>query len=209
MIINVRGLCIVYSSILCLFFELDNYVRRVGCINIPHLLQITLLRDYMDIISQSTSLSKTHAAVKKGPDLTDTEPFLNSRSKIFEMSNICDIAKVCLIYETLESINPKVYLLEVVANRWQYLADSFTEYHRMCIAHLGLPYWELCFATTCKLPSWAEQLFLLIAPHLLERNEMQRSHVLVSTADHPSYNQLDCSVFRTKNKCMKDTPRNK
>lgn len=173
-----------------------------------------MLRDYLEVITQnaapikmSTAAAPTTAKRTPACDPGDMEPFLNSRSKIFEISNICDVAKVCLVYESLESINPKIYLLEVLANRWQYLADSFTEYHRMCIAHLGLPYWELCFATTCKLPSWAEQLFLLIAPHLLERNEMQRCRILPPIIDHPSYNQLDISVFRSKNKCVRQTPR--
>lgn len=140
-------------------------------------------------------------------DRHDNEPSLNPRSKIFEISNICDMAKVCLVYETLESITPKIFLYELADNRWQYLADSFTEYHRMCIAHLGLPYWELCFASSCKLPSWAEQLFLLIAPHLLERNEMQRSRTLSTVVDHASLNQIDVGIFRNKNKCVRQTPR--
>lgn len=78
----------------------------------------------------------------------------------------------------------------------------------MCIAHLGLPYWELCFAQTCALPSWAEQLFLLLAPHLLERNEKRRSRILPTVCEPPIvYNQLDPQIFRTKAKCSK--PANK
>lgn len=191
-------------------FFIDNHIRRVGCITIPHLLQISILRDYVELIPANTSTAKIPAAAtKRHTEPGDVEPFLNPRSKIFEMTNICDIAKVCLVYETLESIAPKIYLLEIQPNRWQLLAESFTEYHRMCIAHLGLPYWELCFATTCKLPSWAEQLFLLIAPHLLEKTEAQRSRTLPTIGDLAQYNQLDVSVFRTKNKCVRQTPRYK
>lgn len=112
------------------------------------------------------------------------------------------------MYETLESINPKIYLLEIQANKWQFLADTFTEYLRMCIAHLGLPYWELCFAQTCNLPSWAEQLFLLLAPHLLEHksSNTQQSNRLSSGPWEPIvYNELDVSIFRPKPKCNKQT----
>lgn len=113
--------------------------------------------------------------------------------------------QVCLVYETLESINPKIYLLEIQSNKWQFLAESFSEYLRMCIAHLGLPYWELCFAHTCSLPSWAEQLFLLLAPHLLERNanELQTNRLMVYPREPVIYNELDLSIFRTKPKCSK------
>ena len=128
-------------------------------------------------------------------------------------SVIVDFFQVCVIYETIDSMSPKVYLLEIQANKWQFLADTFTEYLRMCIAHLGLPYWELCFATTCTLPSWVEQLFLLLAPHLLERNEPRRSHILPNMATdqqsypafQPAYNQIDPSIFRIKTKCIRQT----
>lgn len=114
------------------------------------------------------------------------------------------ILQVCLVYETLESINPKIYLLETQTLKWQFLANTFTEYLRQCLAHLGLPYWELCFAQTCNLPSWAEQLFLLLAPHLLEHKNNQNENRSSSSAKEPVvYNELDLSIFRTKTKCTK------
>lgn len=120
------------------------------------------------------------------------------------------VPQVCLIYETIESINPKIYLLEIQSAKWQFLADTFTEYLRMGIAHLGLPYWELCFAQTCALPSWAEQLFLLLAPHLLEKNELRRSRILPTVSETPIvYNQIDPQIFRTKTKCSKPTNKTK
>lgn len=104
-------------------------------------------------------------------------------------------------------MNPKIYLLEMQTFKWQFLADTFTEYQRMSIAHLGLPYWELCFSS-CGLPSWTEQLFLLLAPHLLEKNEIRRNRILQNTTSiheqnriPTSYNILDSSIFRTKPKC--------
>lgn len=96
--------------------------------------------------------------------------------------------------------------METQTNKWQFLADTFTEYLRMCIAHLGLPYWELCFAKTCNLPSWAEQLYLLLAPHLLEHNnnDIQRNRLIMPVQHEPLiYNQLDPMIFRAKPKCIK------
>lgn len=117
---------------------------------------------------------------------------------------------MCLVYETLETINPKIYLIEMQTLKWQFLADTFTEYQRMCVVHLGLPYWELCFAETCHLPSWAEQLFLLLAPHLLESSETRRNHRYALSPSEPIvYNQLDPLVFRAKTKSHKQTPKYK
>lgn len=103
----------------------------------------------------------------------------------------------------METVNPKIYLLETQSNKfqWRFLAETFSIYLRMCVAHLGLPYWELCFANTCKLPSWAEQLFLLLAPHLLER-DANDSQTLCAR-EPVIYNELDPSIFRTKPKCSK------
>lgn len=72
-------------------------VRRVGYINFPHLMQITLLRDYLELIHMSSSPS-----AKKSPssndhrnvDKSSQQPNLNLRSKIFELSSILDVAKV-------------------------------------------------------------------------------------------------------------------
>lgn len=95
---------------------------------------------------------------------------------------------------------PKIYLLELQTLKWNFLADTFSEYQRMSIAHLGLPYWELCFSS-CALPSWTEQLFLLLAPHLLEKSVPRRSNCLPNSLTSTPYNTLDASVFRTKPKC--------
>lgn len=76
----------------------------------------------------------------------------------------------------------------------------------MCIAHLGLPYWELCFAQTCHLPSWAEQLYLLLAPHLLEPNANDMERARFRGNNQPElqvFNQLDLSIFKPKPKCNK------
>lgn len=74
-----------------------NVVRRVGYIHFPHLMQITLLRDYLELIHIDSS---PHA--KRSPNSNDhrnvdkssQQPNLNVRSKIFELSSILDVAKV-------------------------------------------------------------------------------------------------------------------
>uniref|UniRef100_A0A336MF20 CSON000729 protein n=1 Tax=Culicoides sonorensis TaxID=179676 RepID=A0A336MF20_CULSO len=184
-----------------------NDVRKVGHINFPHLIQITLVRENLETIMNSPnrhSLSTPSALRRQLSDSpsNSNSPNLNSKSKIFELSNILDLAKVCMVYETPEVSHTKIYILEMGSYRWRFLADSFTEYLRMCIVHLGLPYWELCFSSV-GLPSWTEQLFLLLAPHLLEKTENRRNRSLYATADNPPYNTLDPSVFRSKPRCSR------
>lgn len=179
--------------------------RRVGFLAFPHLIQITLLRENLETLITATlsSINTAPTAAKHFSAVQWHPPNLNSRSKIFEISNICELAKVCLVYETPESTNPRIYLLEVQTLKWHFLAETFTEYQRMSIAHLGLPFWELCFST-CGLPSWTEQLFLLLAPHLLEKSEPRRSRILptgsTTASNGAALNQLDLSIFRTKPK---------
>ncbi|TMW43144.1 hypothetical protein DOY81_011778 [Sarcophaga bullata] len=201
-----------------------NDIRRVGYVHIPHLVQITLLRENVEPVFQSvtdSSTTTTSSNTSVGSNLTNNKsnttinthlaapsstssgislnsckdqwgnplPALGPKSKIFELNTVNEMAKVCLIYESCSSNNPKVFLLELDSFKWVFLADNFSEYLRMAIAHLGLPYWELCFAS-CGLPSWTEQLFLLLAPHLLEENEPRRSRLIKPAPELP-YNMVD------------------
>ncbi|KAL9906451.1 tubulin polyglutamylase complex subunit 2 isoform 1-T1 [Glossina fuscipes fuscipes] len=215
-----------------------NDIRRVGYINIPHLVQITLLRENVEsnvqhtanaanaagapiatcisdsskrsssdtsfstnssatIVSGSTSMSCTTVSASPSKDQWGHPlPIIGPKTKIFEFNMVNDVAKVCLIYDTTGSNTLKIYMLELNGQKWVFLADSFSEYLRMAIAHLGLPYWELCFSS-CGLPSWTEQLFLLLAPHLLEEREERRARIVDPAPERP-YNSLDANIFRFK-----------
>jgi tubulin polyglutamylase complex subunit 2 len=129
-------------------------IKRVGKIHIPHLIQITLIRENLETIMAANQNSAKSSATSSA---NDAIPNLNLslKSKIFELNTILDVAKVVMIYEVPESSSMKIYLLEQESLKLQFLADTFSEYLRMCIAHLGLPYWELCFSS-CTLPSWTQ-----------------------------------------------------
>ncbi|EDV39436.1 uncharacterized protein Dana_GF25309 [Drosophila ananassae] len=201
-----------------------NDIRRVGHIHFPHLLQVTLLRENIetthsssnaaslassnsDVLGPSSQSQSLSAAASTGKDKWgNATPIITPKSKIFEINNVNEVAKVCMLYESTSSNNPKFYLLELSTLSWQFLADTFSEYLRMAIAHLGLPYWELCFSS-CGLPSWTEQLFLLLAPHLLEEHESRRGRVLNPACEHP-YNIIDPNIFRGKPKSVAKTAPN-
>ncbi|XP_017021374.1 tubulin polyglutamylase complex subunit 2 [Drosophila kikkawai] len=187
-----------------------NDIRRVGHIHFPHLLQVTLLRENIETThsvnsSNSDVLGAAAAPVASGKDKWgNATPIITPKSKIFEINNVNEVAKVCMLYESTSSNNPKFYLLELSTLSWQFLADTFSEYLRMAIAHLGLPYWELCFSS-CGLPSWTEQLFLLLAPHLLEEHEPRRGRVLNPACEHPYNDPIDPNIFRGKPKTVAKT----
>lgn len=139
----------------CLFWSYEysaNDVKRVGKIHIPHLIQITLARENLEAI-----MGASGNVNQPKPANSDAIPSLNLtiKSKIFELSTILELAKVVMLYETPEAC-PKIYLLELETLKLQFLADTFSEYLRMAIAHLGLPYWELCFSSCCQLPTWTQ-----------------------------------------------------
>jgi tubulin polyglutamylase complex subunit 2 len=146
----------------CLFWSFEyssTEVKRVGKIHIPHLIQITLVRENLESIMSATSNqipSKPISSSSASNNNDSIPPLkLTTRSKIFELSTVLDIAKVVMLYETPES-TPKIYLLQIDNLKLNFLADTFSEYLRMAIAHLGLPYWELCFSSSCQLPTWTQ-----------------------------------------------------
>lgn len=162
----------------------------MGYIHFPHLVQITLLRENVEPIfqansdfSSNTTVSSSHAinannstihthlsSNTSGAALKDqwgnSLPQIGPKSKIFELNTVNEVAKVCLIYDSSSSNNPKMYLLELDSFKWVFLADNFSEYLRMAIAHLGLPYWELCFASF-GLPSWTEVGYFFISTYYI------------------------------------------
>lgn len=70
-------------------------------------MQITLLRDNVELVTNSVNhtlpTTSTLFSCNNSPRMTKNQdgrisngPVLNARSKIFELSSICDIAKVCI-----------------------------------------------------------------------------------------------------------------
>jgi tubulin polyglutamylase complex subunit 2 len=96
--------------------------------------------------------------------------------------------------------------------QWHYLAPTFSHYYRMLLFHLGLPQWQYRF-TKYGLSSWAEQIFWLVAPHLLSTPKTSKSkgnkisEGLWSTdvpsdaaSPNPTPNVLSNQIFRRKKK---------
>jgi tubulin polyglutamylase complex subunit 2 len=107
------------------------------------------------IMAANQNTSKSSSSSSSANDAIPTL-HLTPKSKIFELSTILDVAKVVMIYEVPETNVMRIYLLEMESLKLQFLADTFSEYLRMSVAHLGLPYWELCFSSSCTLPPWTQ-----------------------------------------------------
>lgn len=91
-----------------------NDIRRVGHIHFPHLLQVTLLRENIettsshssnstavpnsnsDVVGASGSSQSLPAPIATGKDKWgNATPIITAKSKIFEINNVNEVAKVC------------------------------------------------------------------------------------------------------------------
>lgn len=75
-------------------------------------MQITLLRDYGDLLTLSPSS-------KKSPTENSQQPNLSLRSKVFELSSILDVAKVAFLRQFLFSLrNQAMYAAIIMSLYW-------------------------------------------------------------------------------------------
>ncbi|CAH1797723.1 unnamed protein product [Owenia fusiformis] len=118
-------------------------------------------------------------AAKGAPDLNDIEssdeetegdetsyPRFNPSCRIFELDPCGGFGMVCLVYRNTKpgvpAHDPEIWFMDR-AYRWHFLADNFTAYFRLMVAHVGLPQWQYAF-TDIGLSPFAEQWFNVYAP---------------------------------------------
>lgn len=114
---------------------------------------------------------------------------LSRESKIFELAPIDDYTKVVLVYINSYCI-PSIWLYSSPMS-FNYLAEDFTTYFRMCIAHLGIPCWQY-IVTREGLPEWSREMFQLITPGVVSEDR--------NLVDYPKYspddiNKIDPNIF--------------
>ncbi|XP_073941487.1 tubulin polyglutamylase complex subunit 2 [Choristoneura fumiferana] len=153
-------------------------ILPVGSIRVNSLNELFLSPALKDLLDFSFTRQNT------GP-----RPVLNTKSKVFELDSCRTIGKVCLVYTN----GAWSVWLATREGAWGWLADSFTHYFRMSLVHLGLPGWQAAFANLPLIP-WAEQLFLLLAPHLLEK--VGNENTLATTASETGLNHIDPNIFK-------------
>ncbi|XP_053988070.1 tubulin polyglutamylase complex subunit 2 [Hylaeus volcanicus] len=131
-------------------------------------------------------------------------PSADSRGcKMFEIARCfpeSGKAKVYLVYRAKpEQESPGIWLHREDADRWYHLADTFTVYFRMMLVHLGLPLWQCCVAGV-PLPTWVEQVYFLVGPHLLPSTLEPTETISTSLWNNGPINVIDPTIFKGKEK---------
>lgn len=127
------------------------------------------------------------------------QPSLGTRCKLFEIDQ-CGLGKVFLVYHIRPDLDaePSIWLYQDDnGGTWYHLADNFTKYFRMMLAHLGLPLWQNC-AAGLELPTWVEQTYYLVGPHLLSTTVKPTDTISTTLwKDGPS-NTIDSAIFKSR-----------
>ncbi|XP_046821269.1 tubulin polyglutamylase complex subunit 2 [Vespa crabro] len=122
-------------------------------------------------------------------------------SKLFEIARCFPTssdAKIYLVYTNkAEQTSPEIWLHQETADRWYHLADDFTRYFRMMLVHLGLPVWQCC-VVGLPLPTWVEQVYFLVGPHLLPNIIEPTETISSSLWNNGPTNLLDPNIFKGK-----------
>ncbi|XP_020292794.1 tubulin polyglutamylase complex subunit 2 [Pseudomyrmex gracilis] len=164
---------------------------------------LSSLKRYIDRDRQTGSSASdlgTHAAENATQNAPDNDVFSDSRNaKFFEIGQCFpgpDNGKIYLAYRPKqEQDTPSIWLHR--DGSWYHLADSFTVYFRMMLAHLGLPLWQCC-VSGLALPTWVEQAYFLVGPHLLPSTVEPAETVSASLWNNGPVNVLDPAVFKTR-----------
>jgi len=139
-------------------------------------------------------------------DLDDEEidfgglvPHFGETSNNFELDNCNGYGKVCLVYksrktdliETVREQNIKEHTTEIWfldrSLQWHYITDTFQNYYRLLIAHLGLPQWQSLF-TDDGLPPFLYQWYYMLCPGriLIHDNNWQKLQFLTMFENNPN-----------------------
>ncbi|XP_030757315.1 tubulin polyglutamylase complex subunit 2-like isoform X2 [Sitophilus oryzae] len=148
------------------------------------LIQINPINDMIRIFGYETKTNAGIECVGKKHVLS-----LSRESKVFELANVDDNAKVVLVYPTAYS-TPTIWFYWGQMT-FSYLAEDFTTYFRMCIAHLGIPCWQYVFSKE-GLPEWSREMFNIIAPGVLneDRNLIEKHQY-----NSDNINKIDPNIF--------------
>ncbi|KAJ3645205.1 hypothetical protein Zmor_022884 [Zophobas morio] len=125
---------------------------------------------------------------------------LGADSKVFELVNLSDVGRVTLVYINHRYL-PTIWMHNA-AMKFYFLADDFTTYLKMCVHHLGIPFWQFSF-TGDGIPEWSEMVFRLLAPAVLplhkkiEDVRKANEQTVDEELSNIPLNKIDLNIFRT------------
>jgi hypothetical protein len=108
------------------------------------------------------------------------------RCQAYDIDKFCTCGKVALC--SINSfITPQIWFLDL-ANRWHFIASSFTDYFRLMTTHIGVPNWQLAL-TPIGMDPVSKQWLHFFVPARLEidiegmRQRVPLSHVMERKRD--------------------------
>ena len=84
--------------------------------------------------------------------------------KAFDLDNKVKDGRLALLYKDSVS-KPQIYFQDL-SGQWFFIANSFTDYFRLMVMHLGLPHWQYAF-TEVGLDSSSQRWFRFLSPERL------------------------------------------
>ncbi|XP_029171763.1 tubulin polyglutamylase complex subunit 2 [Nylanderia fulva] len=120
--------------------------------------------------------------------------------KLFEVGQCfpgAENGRIYLAYRSKQEQDSPSIWLHSRDGGWYHLADNFTTYFRMMLAHLGLPLWQCC-AAGLPLFTWMQQAYFLVGPHLLPSTVEPTESVSTSLWNNGPVNVLDPAIFKVK-----------
>ena len=101
-----------------------------------------------------------------------------SRCKAFDIDNTCLDGRVCFLYVNGFALSvyltpnictgctsPQIWFQDLSCS-WHFIANTFTDYFRLMVMHLGLPHWQYAF-TDVGLDLISQQWFRFLSPERL------------------------------------------
>lgn len=190
--------------------KLDTGPLPVGRLHVNGIGQLVRLNPPSETVSHvAPSLTDLDFDSDEETDFSG-KPKFSGGFRMFELDPCENIGKVCLVYReptsTSGELKSEIWFLDRALG-WHYLADTFSDYFRIMIMHLGIPYWQYAF-TDYGIPPQSKQWFYLYAPTRLE----------IDTNTPPDYQGMSSSgagskitfdaakVFRGKNDKKKIPP---
>eukprot|EP00698_Gefionella_okellyi_P015453 TRINITY_DN435_c0_g1_i1.p1 TRINITY_DN435_c0_g1~~TRINITY_DN435_c0_g1_i1.p1 ORF type:complete len:310 (-),score=48.11 TRINITY_DN435_c0_g1_i1:7-936(-) len=121
-------------------------------------MQLNQLDDVVPIPTDDLSDSEDDAPVADGARKRV------SSCKAFDIDNTCLDGRVCFLFNQGHS-TPQIWFQDLSCS-WHFIANTFTDYFRLMVMHLGLPHWQYAF-TDVGLDAVSQQWFRFLSPERL------------------------------------------
>ena len=156
-------------------------------------MEVSNLASLKRFVSNKEQQPEAESHRQDGPQV----PSFDSRCKLFEIGH-CGESRVVLAYQVrCDQEEPRIWLYHEGRRQWFYLTESFTKYFRMMLVHLGLPLWQYC-VVGLPLPTWVEQVFFLVGPHLLPTTPKPKESLSTFQWNEGPTNVIDPLIFKSK-----------